>query len=176
VSGAFVVRARRVVLPDGERPAAVHVSDGVVTAVTGFDAAGDSPVTLAGDEVLLPGLVDSHVHVNEPGRTEWEGFASATRAAAAGGVTTWFVVQALFNLAVVLRLLPIAGVPLPLVSYGGSALIGNLLAVGVLLSCARREPAARSLLAARHSGHRPRMTVTTGAGSGRGTRRSRSRA
>jgi allantoinase len=88
VSGSVVVRARRVVLPDGERAAAVHVTDGVVTAVTAFDDAGDAPVTLAEDEVLLPGLVDSHVHVNEPGRTEWEGFASATRAAAAGGVTT----------------------------------------------------------------------------------------
>ncbi len=88
MSGTLVVRAQRVVLPDGERPAAVHVVDGVVTAVTGFDEAGDQPVTLAADEVLLPGLVDSHVHVNEPGRTEWEGFASATRAAAAGGITT----------------------------------------------------------------------------------------
>ena len=46
------------------------------------------PSSSADDEVLLPGLVDTHVHVNEPGRTEWEGFASATRAAAAGGVTT----------------------------------------------------------------------------------------
>ena len=69
MSGAFVVRARRVVLPDGERAAAVHVRDGAVVAVTGFDEAGDQPVTLAEDEVLLPGLVDSHVHVNEPGRT-----------------------------------------------------------------------------------------------------------
>ena len=88
VSG-LVVRARRVVLPDGERPAAVHVRGRPdhrdhrrsTTPVP-------TPVTLADDEVLLPGLVDSHVHVNEPGRTEWEGFASATRAAAAGGVTT----------------------------------------------------------------------------------------
>jgi allantoinase len=77
-----------VVLPDGERAASVHVEEGVITAVTGFEDAGDRPVTLADDEVLLPGLVDSHVHVNEPGRTEWEGFASATRAAAAGGITT----------------------------------------------------------------------------------------
>jgi allantoinase len=83
-----VVRARRVVLPDGERAATVHTTGGVVTAVTGFDDAPAGAVTLADDEVLLPGLVDSHVHVNEPGRTEWEGFASATRAAAAGGVTT----------------------------------------------------------------------------------------
>lgn len=84
----LVVRARRVVLPDGERAAAVHTDGGVVTAVTGFDDVPAGAVTLADDEVLLPGLVDSHVHVNEPGRTEWEGFATATRAAAAGGVTT----------------------------------------------------------------------------------------
>src|SRR3712207_105062 len=83
---ALVVRARRVVLPDGERAAAVHASDGRITAVTGFDDAPSSAVTLPDDEVLLPGLVDSHVHVNEPGRTEWEGFATATRAAAAGGI------------------------------------------------------------------------------------------
>ena len=65
------------------------VADGRIVAVTAYD---DVPrptvVTLADDEVLLPGLVDTHVHVNEPGRTEWEGFATATRAAAAGGVTT----------------------------------------------------------------------------------------
>ena len=42
----------------------------------------------AGDLVIMPGVVDSHVHVNEPGRTEWEGFATATQAAAAGGITT----------------------------------------------------------------------------------------
>ncbi|WP_369255999.1 allantoinase AllB [Geodermatophilus amargosae] len=84
----LAVRARRVVLPDGERAAAVHTDGGVVTAVTGYDDVPAGAVTLADDEVLLPGLVDSHVHVNEPGRTEWEGFATATRAAAAGGVTT----------------------------------------------------------------------------------------
>jgi allantoinase len=85
---SLVVRARRVVLPDGERPAAVHTEDGRITAITAFDDAPDRSVTLNDDEVLLPGVVDSHVHVNDPGRTEWEGFASATRAAAAGGVTT----------------------------------------------------------------------------------------
>ena len=85
---SLVVRARRVVLPDGERAAAVHTEDGRITAVTPFDDAPSDAVTLADDEVLLPGLVDSHVHVNEPGRTHWEGFASATRAAVAGGVTT----------------------------------------------------------------------------------------
>ncbi|HWM73473.1 MAG TPA: amidohydrolase family protein, partial [Nocardioides sp.] len=68
----------------------VRVRDGVIAAVESetADAAAAEVVELADDEVLLPGLVDTHVHVNEPGRTEWEGFASATRAAAAGGVTT----------------------------------------------------------------------------------------
>jgi cell division protein FtsW len=86
---------------------------------------------------------------------------------AAGGVTTWFMVQALINLAVVLRLLPIAGVPLPLVSYGGSALIANLLGVGVLLACARREPAARAVLE-RSGRRRPRVSTVVGSRTGRG--------
>jgi len=84
------VRGRRVVLPDGERPATVVVRDGTVAAVHAFawGDGRDGTVTLADDEVLLPGLVDTHVHCNEPGRTHWEGFATATRAAAAGGITT----------------------------------------------------------------------------------------
>jgi cell division protein FtsW len=81
---------------------------------------------------------------------------------AAGGITTWFMVQALINLAVVLRMLPIAGVPLPLVSYGGSALVANLLAVGVLLACARREPEARELLARKAMRAQPRVTTVVG--------------
>jgi allantoinase len=85
---SLVLRARRVLLPDGERAAAVHTGGGRITAVTAFDDAPATALTLADDEVLMPGLVDSHVHINEPGRTEWEGFATATRAAIAGGVTT----------------------------------------------------------------------------------------
>ncbi|MGX7674903.1 allantoinase AllB [Plantactinospora sp. DSM 117369] len=81
----LVLRSRRVVLPDGERPAAICVRDGRIVRVAGYDAV---PGTDLGDLALLPGLVDTHVHVNEPGRTEWEGFVSATRAALAGGVTT----------------------------------------------------------------------------------------
>ncbi|GAA2849974.1 allantoinase AllB [Nonomuraea rubra] len=85
----LVVRSRRTVTPEGERPAAVAVRGGKIAAL--HDYAAPLP---AAEEVdlrdlaLLPGLVDTHVHVNEPGRTHWEGFASATRAAAAGGVTT----------------------------------------------------------------------------------------
>lgn len=76
---------------DGRRQAvSVGVRDGRIVSVDrpGADVPARMVMELAADEVLLPGLVDTHVHVNEPGRTEWEGFASATRAAAAGGVTT----------------------------------------------------------------------------------------
>ena len=85
-----VIRAPRAVIGGREAGASVGIADGRIMSVEPLDAPvdGATVVELAGDEVLLPGLVDSHVHVNEPGRTEWEGFASATRAAAAGGVTT----------------------------------------------------------------------------------------
>jgi len=83
-----VFRSRRAVLPEGERPADVVVRDGRVSAVLPHGAAVEGEVVDLAELVLLPGLVDTHVHVNEPGRTDWEGFASATRAAAAGGVTT----------------------------------------------------------------------------------------
>ncbi|HEY7284343.1 MAG TPA: allantoinase AllB [Vicinamibacterales bacterium] len=85
----LIVRGSRVVLPGAERRAALHIDNGTFQKITAFD---DVPsgveVFEAGDRVVSPGIVDTHVHVNEPGRTEWEGFDSATRAAAAGGVTT----------------------------------------------------------------------------------------
>jgi len=99
----LLVRARRIVTPDGVRSGAVGIRDGRIVSVgqsPSLAADGTTPaaaarlaratetVDLADDEVLLPGLVDTHVHVNEPGRTDWEGFATATRAAAAGGITT----------------------------------------------------------------------------------------
>ncbi|MFI9272736.1 allantoinase AllB [Kitasatospora sp. NPDC052896] len=85
-----VIRSRRVVLPDGERPADLLIRDGRIERIAAHDSllVADATLTDLGDTALLPGLVDTHVHVNEPGRTEWEGFATATRAAAAGGVTT----------------------------------------------------------------------------------------
>src|SRR6266404_328655 len=86
----LVIRGRRVVLSNSLVPASIHVRAGRISAIKAFeDIAADCGVVEAGkDSVVMPGLVDSHVHINEPGRTEWEGFATATRAAAAGGVTT----------------------------------------------------------------------------------------
>jgi allantoinase len=84
----LVVRSRRTVTAEGERPASVAVAGGRIVAVGPYDATVPAAEEAdLGDLALLPGLVDTHVHVNEPGRTEWEGFATATRAAAAGGVT-----------------------------------------------------------------------------------------
>jgi len=86
----LIFRASQILTPDGVVAGSVAVAGGKIVEVAVGDLSdGDAPtVELADEEVLLPGLVDTHVHVNEPGRTDWEGFASATRAAAAGGVTT----------------------------------------------------------------------------------------
>ncbi len=80
-----VIRSRRVLLPDGVRPASIQIRDGIIAGV------GSYGVSFAEDFaglVIMPGIVDTHVHINEPGRADWEGFATATQAAAAGGVTT----------------------------------------------------------------------------------------
>jgi allantoinase len=81
----LVIRSTRVTLPDRVRPATIHTQDGKITRIGAFEEAADFD---ADDLVVSPGIVDTHVHVNEPGRTDWEGFDTATRAAAAGGVTT----------------------------------------------------------------------------------------
>ena len=84
-----IIRSKRVVTPLITGPASIHISDGRIAAVREWDDAPSGlPLHDAGDLVVMPGNVDAHVHVNEPGRTEWEGFETATRAAAAGGVTT----------------------------------------------------------------------------------------
>jgi len=76
------------VTPDGVRAAAIHIADGRIARVASFDDVGDAVVHDAGDSLVMPGLIDTHVHVNEPGRGEWEGFQTATESAAAGGITT----------------------------------------------------------------------------------------
>jgi allantoinase len=86
---AKALRSTRVLTPEGIAPAAVIVDDERIAALGGWsEVPADTELIDFGDLVLLPGLVDSHVHINEPGRTEWEGFETATQAAAAGGVTT----------------------------------------------------------------------------------------
>ena len=85
----LVITGTRIVTPSGERPGAVVVEQGVITAVVPREQTPPTTTTIdAGTAAVLPGMVDSHVHLNEPGRTEWEGFASGTRAAAAGGITS----------------------------------------------------------------------------------------
>jgi allantoinase len=86
----LIIRGPRVVLPDTVGPWSIHIHDGKIVGVADYDrGGGDCEVIEAGEEsVIMPGLVDTHVHINSPGRTEWEGFQTATTAAAAGGVTT----------------------------------------------------------------------------------------
>lgn len=97
----MVIRSQRIVTPTGMAPGTVVISSGIITEVGGPERAADLLSNASsggsaariqfedvGDLVVMPGLVDTHVHVNEPGRTAWEGYASATRAAAAGGITT----------------------------------------------------------------------------------------
>ena len=86
---AEVFRSTRVLTPEGLAPATLVVEHGRFADVRGWnDLPPDATLRDFGDAVLLPGLVDPHVHINAPGRTEWEGFSTATQAAASGGVTT----------------------------------------------------------------------------------------
>ncbi len=71
----LIIRSRRVVLPERIEPATIHIASGVISAIGGYDEIStEIPLTDAGEAVVMPGLVDAHVHINEPGRTAWEGF------------------------------------------------------------------------------------------------------
>jgi allantoinase len=86
---AHAFLSKRIVTPQGTQPGALLVEDGTIRAICrASEVPVDAIVHDCGNDALLPGLVDTHVHVNQPGRTEWEGFRTATRAAAAGGYTT----------------------------------------------------------------------------------------
>ncbi|WP_461031400.1 putative lipid II flippase FtsW, partial [Streptomyces mayteni] len=112
---------------------------------------------ITGEELGLAGTLSvlglfaalGYAGIRVAGRTE-----DAFVRYAAGGVTAWLMVQTVINIGAVLGLLPIAGVPLPLFSYGGSALLPTMFAIGLLIAFARGEPAARAALAARGPGHR----------------------
>jgi allantoinase len=83
-----IIISNRTITPIGIRKAAVLLKDGKIEAVMDELPEGDFRITDVGDRVLMPGIVDPHVHINEPGRTDWEGFDTATKAAIAGGITT----------------------------------------------------------------------------------------
>ena len=80
--------SNRTITPDGIKRAAVLISNGKIADVVDDMPEGELPVTDVGDNILMPGIVDPHVHINEPGRTDWEGFDTATKAAIAGGITS----------------------------------------------------------------------------------------
>ena len=82
------ILSNRTITPDGSRKAVILITDGKIVDVVNELPGGSFPVTDVGDNVVMPGIVDPHVHINEPGRTEWEGFDTATKAAIAGGVTS----------------------------------------------------------------------------------------
>lgn len=84
----YLLQSQRMIIDGAEQPATLEIKQGEITAIHSFDVELSLPLFDCGAQVLMPGLVDSHVHVNEPGRTEWEGFDTATHAAAAGGITT----------------------------------------------------------------------------------------
>ena len=85
---SYVIRSRRVVTDDGIHPADISISGTIIDGVSEYGGSASKDVIDCGDLVVMPGLIDAHVHINEPGRTDWEGFESGTKAAIAGGVTT----------------------------------------------------------------------------------------
>src|SRR5262245_28578677 len=86
----LLIHAPRAVTSEGERSVSIGIKGGAIVHIDEVnpDLEARESITLNPDEVLLPGLVDTHVHICEPGNTDWEGFLTATRAAAAGGITT----------------------------------------------------------------------------------------
>jgi hypothetical protein len=88
VEADLIIHSKRVLTPEGIKDATVFIRDGKIIDVINGKPHVNGEIIDAGDSVLMPGLIDSHVHINEPGRTDWEGFETATKAAAAGGITT----------------------------------------------------------------------------------------
>lgn len=82
------ILSNRIIIPQGIRKGFVLIQEGRIADLVNEIPEGGFPVTNIGDHVLMPGIVDPHVHINEPGRTDWEGFDTATKAAIAGGITT----------------------------------------------------------------------------------------
>ena len=89
ISPTLALTSQRVMTSRGERPGAILIrGEKILDVVSIQEIPSHCPVEDMGNDVIMPGLVDTHVHINEPGRTDWEGFKTATKAAAAGGITT----------------------------------------------------------------------------------------
>ena len=89
ISPTLALTSQRVMTSRGERPGAILIcGEKILDVVSIQEIPSDCPVEDIGNDVIMPGLVDTHVHINEPGRTDWEGFETATKAAASGGITT----------------------------------------------------------------------------------------
>ena len=88
MNSQFALKSKRVLTPEGIREAVVIIEDGIITDITDHTAKLNCEVTDFQELIIMPGLVDTHVHINDPGRTHWEGFETATKSAAAGGITT----------------------------------------------------------------------------------------
>ena len=86
-SSIFAIKSTQVVLDGKLRPAQILVKNGKIIEITDYESQLSTATEDLGDQVIMPGLVDTHVHINEPGRTEWEGFNTGTQSAAAGGIT-----------------------------------------------------------------------------------------
>ena len=85
----FAISSQRVIPSEGENPAAILIrGEKILDVVSLQNIPEGCPTEDLGNYVVMPGLVDTHVHINEPGRTDWEGFETATKAAASGGITT----------------------------------------------------------------------------------------
>ena len=86
---AFAIKSSKIIMHDGIKSGYIGIENGKISSVTDSRPADRSlEIHDYGDWLVMAGIVDTHVHVNEPGRTDWEGFDSATKAAAAGGITT----------------------------------------------------------------------------------------
>lgn len=83
----FALQSKKVITQGQMKPACIEINNELIVAIHPYGQSLNCQVIDHGEHVILPGLVDSHVHINEPGRTEWEGFNTATQAAAAGGIT-----------------------------------------------------------------------------------------
>jgi allantoinase len=85
---SFAIKSTNIILPEGVVKGLIVIENGVIADILSYDSSVGHTIEDVGDKVVMPGVIDPHIHINEPGRTDWEGFDTATKAAIAGGLTT----------------------------------------------------------------------------------------